>query len=166
MLRNIEAGRLETGAEYRGAGVRQPAAQQTAEPLHVARTRQGRWSVEAVLPGAQHRETGASWLCAVRSGEVKQKRGRNDGAKQPERRAERRHERLKDATIMTEQFQRQCPQGHGLAENRVFLHLRWCRIDSRWRIHSPAASGLYVRRSDNRGTRRRLTADRTARRFE
>ena len=39
-----------------GAGVWERALQQGARPLHVARTDQGRWAVEAQLPGAQHRK--------------------------------------------------------------------------------------------------------------
>lgn len=41
------------------SGVRQPAAQQTAHPLHAARAGEGGWTVEAVLPGAQHRKARA-----------------------------------------------------------------------------------------------------------
>ena len=40
-------------------GVRQPAPQQGAAALHVARAREGGLPVEAVLPGAHHREAGA-----------------------------------------------------------------------------------------------------------
>jgi transposase len=46
-------------------GVRQPAAQQTAGPIHATRAKESRHAVEAVLPGAQHRETGASRVRAV-----------------------------------------------------------------------------------------------------
>jgi len=41
-----------------GARLRQPAPQQGAAPLHAARRDQGRRPVQALLPGAQHREAG------------------------------------------------------------------------------------------------------------
>ncbi len=44
---------------------RQPAGEQAAEPLHVAWPQESRYAVEALLPGAQHRETGAPRLRAV-----------------------------------------------------------------------------------------------------
>ena len=51
-----------------GAGVREPAAQQAAEPVHAAGPAQGRGAVEALLPGAQHREAGEGgvWVEAVK----------------------------------------------------------------------------------------------------
>jgi ribonuclease HI len=49
-----------------GAGVRQPAIQQGAHPLHPTRKDQSRRAVEALLSGAQHREAGAQRLREVR----------------------------------------------------------------------------------------------------
>lgn len=46
-------------------GLRQPDKQQAAPSLHIARARQGRWAVEALLPGAQHREVGSSRVCTM-----------------------------------------------------------------------------------------------------
>ena len=41
-------------------------AQQGAQPLHLARPTEGRRAVEALLPGAQHREAGAQRVREVR----------------------------------------------------------------------------------------------------
>jgi hypothetical protein len=48
-----------------GTGVRQHPLQQGAGSLHVARTEEGGYAVEALLSGAQHREAGASRVCTV-----------------------------------------------------------------------------------------------------
>ena len=64
------SGALRTTLCHRRAGVRQPAAQQAPGSVHATRTKEGRYAVEAVLPGTQHRETGASRLRAVGSGEA------------------------------------------------------------------------------------------------
>lgn len=50
---------------HRRAGLRQPEKQQAAPSLHIARARQGRWAVEALLPGAQHREVGSPRVCTM-----------------------------------------------------------------------------------------------------
>lgn len=50
-----------------GAGVRQSAVQQRARPVHAAKPKEGAGAVEVVLPGAQHREAGASRICAMRA---------------------------------------------------------------------------------------------------
>jgi transposase len=52
---------------HRRTGVRQYPAQQTIGSVHATRAEEGRYAVEAVLPGAQHRETGASRVRAVES---------------------------------------------------------------------------------------------------
>jgi transposase len=49
-----------------GTGVRQPAPQQTAHPLHPAGPGEGGWAVEALLHDAQHREAGAPWLWGMK----------------------------------------------------------------------------------------------------
>ncbi len=56
---------LRQTLRYRGTGVRQPAPQQTVEPVHAQGPHESRCAMEAVLPGAQHREAGALRICAV-----------------------------------------------------------------------------------------------------
>ena len=41
-----------------------PAGQQTAEPIYTARQNQSGRAMEVVLPDAQHRKAGASWVCS------------------------------------------------------------------------------------------------------
>jgi transposase len=38
-----------------------------SESVHAARTTKGGWAVEALLPHAQHREAGPSWVCELRA---------------------------------------------------------------------------------------------------
>ena len=65
------AGEREGGSTVRathgdgGAGVRQPAPQQGIELIHAARAEEGGHTVAPVLLGAQHREAGASRVCAI-----------------------------------------------------------------------------------------------------
>ena len=50
---------------HRRAGVWQSASQQAAESLHATRQNQGRWAVETLLHGAEHREVGQLWKDGV-----------------------------------------------------------------------------------------------------
>src|SRR2546425_8795086 len=45
--------------------IRQPSAQQAPGSFHAANATEGEHAVEPVLPGSQHREAGASWICNV-----------------------------------------------------------------------------------------------------
>ena len=68
---------------HRGAGVRQPPIQQGAQPLHLARPTEGRRAVEALLPGAQHREAGQQRIREVGSeGQDERDRQRHSGQAQ------------------------------------------------------------------------------------
>lgn len=56
---------------HRRAGVCQHPAQQAAQPLHAQDAAQGQYAVDAVLPGAQHREVGEQRVCAgLKAGKV------------------------------------------------------------------------------------------------
>ena len=68
---------------HRGAGVRQPQIQQGAQPLHLERPTEGRRTVEAVLPGAQHREAGQQRIRSMR----RQRREMSQGQMKGEQRS-------------------------------------------------------------------------------
>ena len=55
------------GVGHGGARVCQSAAQQAAGSLYAAQPAQGKRPVDAVLPGAQHREARKAWVCPVKA---------------------------------------------------------------------------------------------------
>ena len=58
---------LRSALRHGGAGLRERVLQQGPHALHAARSAEGRWAVETVLPGAQHREARAPWLRSIES---------------------------------------------------------------------------------------------------
>ena len=106
--RGRQVGRHATGhrrqlmyPEYRnrGAGIREPLREQAAGPLYAPRAAEGRRPVKAVLPGAEHREAGASAL-----------RGRVN------------HETAQPGTPAQPCEEAQCPRGKPFTARHVLAH--------------------------------------------